>query len=620
MDVEVIEIREFLTQHEPFDRLPDKLLDLLLGQLMTRYYRRGTTILSLGQSSDTVYVLRSGAVDIIDADGDLRDRREPGACFGSTPVLERAPMQYNIVAIEDSLVMLIPGDTFRSVVEQDAIFDEYFRLRQPARLHRAVQATRAADRGEPVLKTRLGDIVRRPPLHLPQTATIRQAAQAMSAAGTSSLLVMDGDLPVGIVTDRDLRNRVLATGLDPSQPISAIMTPDPVTAPADGLAFEALVEMVHRNIHHVPIMEGRDVVGVISSTDLMRLENANPIYLVGEIAKHDTVSGIVEASRRLPWAVEQLVSEDATADDVAQVVTGVGDAIERRLLSMAERDLGPPPVPYCWVVLGSQARLEQGLSSDQDNALILSDDALPEHDEYFSQLAAKVSNGLAQCGYPPCRGDVMATNPRWRQTLSQWRATFGEWVERPKPMAVMHSTIFFDMRPLHGDISLADSLRSSFLAATPHSKLFLVHMAKHAVARRPPIGFFREFVLESEGDHTDTLDLKRGGVGAVVELARVYALTLGMPEINTRARLEQTAAAKKLGSAQVDDLLDAFEFISYVRLRHQGRQVRDGEVPDNFVSPDELTNVERRHLRDVFQVVRKAQSVLAQTYPLQYVS
>jgi CBS domain-containing protein len=140
------------------------------------------------------------------------------------------------------------------------------------------------------------------------------------------------------------------------------------------------------------------------------------------------------------------------------------------------------------------------------------------------------------------------------------------------------------------------------------------------VARRPPIGFFREFVLESEGDHTDTLDLKRGGVGAVVELARVYALTLGMPEINTRARLEQTAAAKKLGSAQVDDLLDAFEFISYVRLRHQGRQVRDGEVPDNFVSPDELTNVERRHLRDVFQVVRKAQSVLAQTYPLQYVS
>ena len=176
------------------------------------------------------------------------------------------------------------------------------------------------------------------------------------------------------------------------------------------------------------------------------------------------------------------------------------------------------------------------------------------------------------------------------------------------------------MRPLHGTVGLFDEVRDQVLAATPKAKVFQAHMAKQAIRRRPPIGFFRGFVLESGGDHNDALDLKRGGVGAVVDLARVYALTVGVGSVNTQARLAAVAEAGRIGRDHAADLRDALEFISFVRLRHQGRMVREGREPNNFVSPDELSNVEQRHLRDVFQVVRKAQTVMAAQYPLQYIS
>jgi CBS domain-containing protein len=341
---------------------------------------------------------------------------------------------------------------------------------------------------------------------------------------------------------------------------------------------------------------------------------------VGEITKQASVGGLASAIGRLPQTVAQLVGEDASARDIGRVVTAVGDAVERRILQLAEAEMGPPPVPYCWVVLGSQARFEQGLSSDQDNAMIISDAVRPEHADYFRELAQRVVTGLAECGYPLCKGGVMATTDSWRQPLAVWRRTFSTWMGSPHADALVNASIFFDMRPLHGEAGLFEALREDILAAAPSSQRLLAHLTKAAVEHQPPLGFFRGFVLEKEGEHAATLDLKRGGVSALVELARVYALESGLPDVNTRARLEAAAGVGRLSKRRVDDLVDAFEFVSYVRLRHQGRQVRAGIPPDNFVSPGELTSDERRHLRDVFQVVRRAQSVLAQSRPLQYVS
>ena len=432
---------------------------------------------------------------------------------------------------------------------------------------------------------------------------------------------MDGHQLAGIVTDRDLRTRVLAAGVDPGVGVVDVMTAEPVTGTVDALAFEVLLEMVGRHIHHLPIVDatGRPV-GIVTTTDLLRLEHANPVYLAGDIAKQPDIAGITRVAARLPHVVQALVEQDASADDIGRVVTAVGDTVERRVIALAEADLGPAPVPYCWVTLGSRGRLEQALAADQDNAMILDDSVLPDHARWFEALAVTVVEGLEACGYPRCPGGVMATNPRWRQPLARWRQEFSTWLHQPVPDALLGASIFFDMRPVHGDATLHARLQQHVLAASPRSKVFLAHLAKQATGNEPPLGFFRGLVLEKAGDHKDTLDIKRGGIGPVVELARAHALSVGSPAVNTRARIEAARAAGILGDERADDLRDAFEFISYVRLRHQAAQVRQGKPTDNFVAPGEPVELDKRHLREAFAIVRAAQSALAHRYPLQYIS
>ncbi|HON73605.1 MAG: DUF294 nucleotidyltransferase-like domain-containing protein [Candidatus Lutibacillus vidarii] len=623
MDTELTEVRDFLAATPPFDLLPAGVLDGIPARLLVRYYRRGATILAPGDRSDALYVIRSGAVDLVDGQGALLDRRDVGAGFGMSTLLRGGDFKNYITAIEDTLVLYLPGDVFRELVAQEPEFEAFYRSRIRARMRAAVESVQATDRGVPILKTPVRELVRRPPLSAPPTTSIRAAAQLMSQGGVSSLLVMDEGRLVGIVTDRDLRNRVIAPGVDLALPVSTVMTSDPVTAPADALAFELFFDMAARNIHHVPVMRGAEVLGVLSSSDLARLQHDNPVLLVGEIRRQSTIDGLVASSQRIPELVTQLVSEDVTAHQIGRVVTTVGDAIERRQIEMVEAEMGPPPVPYCWVVLGSQARHEQGLSSDQDNAIILSDayrPERPEHAEYFAELARRMVAGLAACGYPVCKGDVMATNAAWRVPLGVWRRTFSEWMTTPHADALVNASIFFDMRALHGDSGLFEALREDVLAQAPSSERMLAHLTKSAVEHQPPLGFFRGFVLEKAGEHAAKLDLKGGGVAALVELARVYALENGLPDVNTRGRLEATAAIGRLSERRAAELTDALEFVSYVRLRHQVRQHRAGVAPDNFVSPSELTDEERRHLKDVFQIIRRAQATLAARRPLHYVS
>ncbi|MCE1178219.1 MAG: DUF294 nucleotidyltransferase-like domain-containing protein [Micrococcales bacterium] len=625
METELREVRDFLAAHAPFEGLPGRALDRLPAQLTMRYFRRGSTLISVGEANDTVYVLRSGAVDITDASGVLVERSAEGTTVGTSNILRGGRSQHDVRAIEDTLALAMSGDDFRELVREHPDLHRFFVELLASRLRAAVQSQQRTDQGGAILKTRVGELISREPITIAVTATIREAAELMAAERVSSLLVtgldkagagagavgQGGEGAIGILTDKDLRSRVLAVGRDPGDPVAEVMTSDPVTVGPDTMAFEVLMEMVAKSIHHMPVVrpDGRPL-GLVTGTDLIRLEHASPVYLVSDIRKQTSVAGLAELGRRLPRLVEQLVSQDATADDIGRVVTAVGDAVERRLLELAEAELGAPPVPYCWVVFGSRGRLEQGLSSDQDNALLISDEMQPEHEEWFARLAEWVVDALERCGYARCPGDIMATNPRWRQPISQWRREFGTWLRQPEPDAILNATIFFDMRPVHGDASLEQDLHRWVLAQTPHSKAFLAHMVRSAVDHEPPLGFFRGFVLQKEGEHKDTLDLKIGGVGAVVELARVHALAHGLAPVNTQARIEAVADAGVMSRDRAADLRDAFEFISYVRLRHQARQVSAGQQPDNFVAPTELSDFERRHLRDAFQVVRSAQSTL----------
>lgn len=613
MDVELREIRDFLSGHPPYSALPAKVLDELPGRLHLRYFRRGTTIVELGQANNSLFILRSGAVDIFRLGKDLVERADPGTTFGTSSVRSQLGSDYRIVAIEDSLVLVMPGEVFQQLLTTQPEVADFFGTSNENVMKKAVAELEGGNSGRTILKTRVGDLLQREPITASPEITIRQAAKLMSEHRVSALLIVATGHIVGIVTDRDLRSKVVATDLSRDEPITAIMTRDPLRIASSALAVEAMLEMLGMNVHHLPVVDDDQLLGLVSSGDLMRLETANPVFLVGDIAKQASAEGLAKVTSRLPLLVAKLVGQDASADEIHRLVTAVSDATIHRLLQLAEAQFGPPPVTYEWLVLGSQGRYEHSLGSDQDHVLLLDDAAEPEHDEYFAELAEFVTAGMELCGYPRCTGGVMATNPRWRQTLKAWHTDFHHWITEPEPEAVLHAQIFFDFRSIHGGTTRADALRDTIRALVPRSPRFLGHLATQAVERQPPIGFFRGFVLERGGRPQSTFDLK-SAVHCVVELVRVQSLANAVPAVNTIERLHGVAMKGGFTADSENALLDAFELITYLRLRHQARQVSAGVKPDNHLDPDDLSSLEKKHLRDAFGIIRRVQQGFALRY------
>lgn len=609
MEAELAEVRDFLARHAPFDRLPGEVLAALPRRCTLRYERRGSVVLDVGDRGDGLYVVRSGAVEVRDETGELVDRVGTGEAFGMSSLLEHRPTRYRCTAVEDTLLLVLEPEAFDELSGTHPDFATFYAATHHARLARAIGNLQRATSGSTVLGTRVGDLLTRGPVTTSLTATVADAAAAMSSAGVSSILVVaDGELR-GIVTDRDLRNRVLAVGLSPDNEVQSVMTAEPVTLSIDALAFEALLEMVSRDIHHLPVLDdsGRPV-GLVSTTDLVRLENANPVYLAATIGAQTTLAGVVAEAPGIHAVLGQLVERDVSAADISRVATALGDAVRRRVVALVEDELGPPPVPYSWVVLGSAAREEEGFTADQDHAIVLATETDEAGDAWFAELAERVTSTLEQCGWPRCPGGMMATNPQWRLSVGQWRDRFADWSREPDPDAVLHSAVFHDMRHLVGDRRLAEQVHQSSVAMA--SPRLLGHLSRQALATRPPLGFFRGFVLERHGEHRDTLDIKRP-ISGVVQLARIHALRAGSPALSTRRRLDAAATAGLLDPDTAAELSDALELMSYVRLHHQAAQVRAGRQPDNNVAPANLTQRQRRHLRDAFEIVRTAKQHLA---------
>ena len=459
------------------------------------------------------------------------------------------------------------------------------------------------------LTTPLREVVSGSVMPLPSTATIRQAVAQMSQANISCLVVADAGEVVGIFTDRDIRSRVVAAGADLEAPLATVMSKRPFTITTNQYAFQALLLMSQHNIHHLPVLDDGQLVGVVSTTDLMQLQATTPVYLAGDIWRQPDVAGLVAVSRRLPQLVARLVTADAKAEDVGRVVSIVSDALTQRLLQLAEATLGPPPVPYAWLAFGSQARQEQTAHSDQDNGLLLDDAFQPGHDSYFAALARFVCDGLNACGYIYCPGQVMATNPLWRQPLHVWRNYFANWLHEPSPEALLHTCIFFDLRHLFGAADLSATLLADVVGQSQQNGRFLGNMAKNALDFQPPVGFWRRLHLD-EGK----IDLKRRGLFPIIELVRVYALAYGVTAVNTHDRLNALLPTPAFVKQDVHNLNDALEFIAYVRLRHQGQQLAARQLADNLLDPAELSKFDLEHLKAAFAIVQQAQNILSQRY------
>jgi CBS domain-containing protein len=404
---------------------------------------------------------------------------------------------------------------------------------------------------------------------------------------------------------------VLAAGRDAGTPVGEVMTTPATVVPDSTTAGDVILRMLEGGFHHMPVVDaaGR-LLGVVTDTDLIGLERRSPFALKSAVARATTLEQVAAAGRRVPEMVGELVDANADPVDVGRSIALITDALTVRLVELATEELGSSPVPWAWIALGSQARGEQALRTDQDHALAFEPTDDPAAAPWFAALGERVTAGLEAAGIPRCNGDVMASNPAMRRPLPDWVDAYRGWMRDPGSEGSWFSSIAYDIRRVAGNLAVEPTLHSVMLEARDHP-LFLRHLARRALDLRPPTGFFRDLVVEGRGEQAGKLEIKRGGIVIVGELARAWAVEVGAAATGTLARLDAAAAAGRIDEDTRSGLAESFRLLWEVRLAEHVRAHRAGEAPDDFVDPTTLGALTRRELKEAFRIVAAAQRTLS---------
>ncbi|MFN2341732.1 MAG: DUF294 nucleotidyltransferase-like domain-containing protein [Desulfonatronovibrio sp.] len=587
------------------------------------YFRAGSTILTYGEDIRELYIIRNGIVELHRRSGELYNRLDRGDIFGEMGLLTNNKVKFASKAIEDTLIYRLEGSTFYDFCNDYEEFFDYVEVENSTRLRHAVSS---ATHDNEMTTAKVKTLLSREAVFISGNDSIRKAAQIMTDENVSAVLVIDPDHQfseddseesrfIGIITERDLTTRVLAQGVDSNTAISKIMSTELISLDHNDYIFEAMLTMLRKNIHHLPVLRDKNPIGILEITDIVRYESKSSLLLVSNIFMQQSVEELSRLQDQVRNSFVRLVDESAKSHMVGSAISVIGRSFIQRIAELGEMELGLPPVPYCLIVLGSMARDEQLIVTDQDNAFILGEEYEHEkHNEYFEKLAAFISDGLAACGYEYCPGEIMATNPEWRMTLSQWQDCFAQWIDKPEPETLLNSSIFFDLDGVWGQTNWAEKLKTFIARKARKNTRFLACLAGNAIKRTPPLGFFKQFVMEKDGRHNNTINLKRRGTAPLSDLIRVHALAAGSRAQNTFERLDDVIDAEILPKDSGPDLIDAMEFISIVRIRHQALNISMNNEPNNSINPDEMSDFERRNLKDAFQVLSKAQNFIKYRY------
>lgn len=619
------DVRSFLAQQHPFNHLTDNQLDFASTNILVAFAKSGSLI-KINNSTDNdpvagIIIVRSGSLEIRTQNGDLVDRLSSGDYLIPSMLALDKEQSPQVMVLEDCLYYELSSYAYQSLKSSN---EEIAALSGNASdivehsdkkpVNSSANKLANVDQHKSIHGTYLNqyikDIMSSSVVCAQQDISIRKAAQLMTEHRITSLLIMDNEKLVGIVTDRDFRTRVLSMGGDANEKISDVMTRKPLCIDENSRLHDAQLKMMSEGIHHLPVLVKEKPVGVISLSDILRANNIEPLSLAKDINSALSVSELSVAAAGVPDLVVKLIARDARALEVGEIITSFADNITRRLLVLAENKFGPAPTGYAWLAFGSQARHELMLGSDQDNALILPDGISADDRRYFKVFCEFVNDGLDQCGMPYCPGEIMAKNEKWRMSISEWRQHFSRWIEEPSPKALMFASIFFDMRHIAGNSQLTENLQDYVLSKAQNNTIFLAFMSQNALLHSPPLGFFKTFVLENDGDHNHTLELKIRGTIPIVDIARNYALSANVRELNTIARLQSIAKHGLMSKEMAYSLIDAHEFIAGIRLDAQGKQYSAHKKVDNHLDPVQLSPLVRHQLKAAFHQVRDAQAAM----------
>ncbi|MDX6520864.1 MAG: hypothetical protein QOF08_1469 [Gaiellales bacterium] len=597
------ELAQFLGRYPPFSGVAEDELERLAKGSQQLHVEAGRNVLvEDGPVSAGVYMVRRGAIELVH-DGEVVDVLDVGQAFGHPSMLTGRAPAFTVRTREPSELILVPSRLAAGYLSSEFVADT---LR--ARMVRTGQVVHA--QGD-VRTAHLGDLVHRPAAICRPDDSVREAARRMAEKDVSCILVeMDGGW--GVLTDSDLRRKLVAEGLPYDTPVSELMVRHAMTVLPERLAIDAMIDMLDLGIHHLPVVDARGTpLGIVTATDLMYLESRTPFAVRRAISKAETPQQVIDAASHLPQTIVALIRAGVSAVDACRVLTLAGDTATIRLLDLAIQRNGPPPCAWAWMALGSVARREQTLASDQDNAMAYADPGGPEVDAYFATVAEQINEGLERCGFGRDSSDVLARNRQWRMSRGEWQRVLTDCLERPDHSHLVRAAVSFDFRHVVGGLEIVRPLVTIERSAPQHAN-FITRLARTATDFTPPLGRRGKFTTDDLG----LIDLKKRGIIPIVNLTRFHSIAAGITVSSTLDRLAASEAAGALSAEAVSELREAFELVLRLRIELQAGQVERGEPPGNQLDPGTLPPLTRGQLVQAFRAVAAQQKLLSRYVPL----
>jgi CBS domain-containing protein len=610
---------DHLARFAPFDGMAREHLLWLAERLQMGYFAKGEVLLDPGQGEVTrLFIIKQGIVQgEREGSGAWLELHE-GESFPLGALLSKRPAISTFRAQSDVFTYELPAADFHALLKRSPEYHDFCTRRIAALLaksQQSLQARYATSVSDPhSLQAPLSSLVKRAPVTCAPETPLRAALETIQASAISAIVVAREDKPLGIFTVRDLISRVILPGTPLDTPMQTLMTPAPVALSSSDHAFEAALVMAQGGFRHVLVVDAGRLVGVLSEKDLFSLQRVGVTGISAHIRTARELTSLQAAAADIRQLAHNMLAQGVTPEQLTQLISTLNDLLTQRVIELElARDPAAAAMEFCWLALGSEGRLEQTLNTDQDNGILFT---VPQGQDaeaarqVLLPFARRVNEALAACGFPLCRGEVMASNPRWCLSLAEWQRTFAQWIDHGDPDALLNASIFFDFRALFGATHLSTTLREWLREAVRKNPRFLHQMTLNALRNRPPLGMVRDFVTSEE----DTLDLKLNGVTPFVDAARIYSLAHGITETNTLARLRAIAGPLRLKPQDADAFADAFLFIQLLRLRLHHEQNARQEALTNKINPDSLNDLDRRILKEAFRQARKLQTQLGLDY------
>jgi CBS domain-containing protein len=596
----------FLAGHPPFDALAPEQLHELTAHAALHEEEPGTVLLvEDGPPATGLWVVVTGSMDVVHS-GEVIQVLEPGECFGHPSLLTGMAPAFTVRAREPSSCLLFALQAALQVLATEAGVS-YVAGSLRKRLTRAGHTVH----GLHEVGTTPVAAIMAPPVYAAASETVRSAAQRLGDEHLQALLVAMPDETIGILTDADVRAAVAADRPAPDAPAHEIARAPAPTVSVRQLAIEATVDMLAAGVEHMVVLDRERVCGVLSSADLLGLDANSPMGLRHTILGASDPEVLAQAVGRLPGLFLTLTRAGVPSRDLGRVLSLALDAVVARLIDFSIWAHGPAPLPWAWLDMGSAARREFTLASDQDNAMAYSRPApgaeltLEAADAYFARLGDDVNVGLERCGIGLDNNGVMARDRRWRMSKPEWLRTFDECLEQPDESHLVRATVAFDFRPAAGGLAMAADLAARMRAARQHPQ-FMRLLARSASGFPVALGFRGQLSTDGDGH----LDLKRGAILPVVNLVRYHALAAGVTISPTLDRIEAVAMAGALDGDEAGALGEAFAVIARARFEHHAELIAAGRPANNLIDPGALTPIARTELREALQVVKRAQKRL----------